>query len=99
VKYLSHSVSYGTVVLPDADMITELQVRGQVFRTDTNDAACGISPSKIGPDNDRHAGGCDNIRLVIGARRPCRHRYFTGQIDRATVTRSRGRSVTIAPSS
>jgi len=51
---------------PDDDIISELQSRGQVFRTDTNDAACAINPSKIGPDNDGHAGGCDNIRLVIG---------------------------------
>jgi hypothetical protein len=57
---------YGTVVLPDGDIISELQSRGQVFRTDTNDAACAANPSKIGPDNDGHAGGCDKIRLVIG---------------------------------
>ena len=62
----SGPTKYGTVVLPDADIVSELQSRGQVFRTDTNDGACAINPSKIGPDNDGHAGGCDNIRLVIG---------------------------------
>ena len=62
----SGPTKYGSVVLPDADIVSELQSRGQVFRTDTNDAACAINPSKIGPDNDGHAGGCDNIRLVIG---------------------------------
>jgi hypothetical protein len=37
-----------------------------VFRTDTNDTACAVNPSKIDPDNDGHVCGCDNIRLVIG---------------------------------
>jgi hypothetical protein len=62
----SGPTKYGSVVLPDDDIISELQSRGQVLRTDTNDAACAVNPSKIGPDNDGHAGGCDNIRLVIG---------------------------------
>lgn len=62
----SGPTKYGTVVLPDADIVSELQSRGQVFRTDANDTACAINPSRIGPDNDGHAGGCDNIRLVIG---------------------------------
>jgi competence protein ComEC len=30
---------YGTVVLPDQEVIDELTPRGQVFRTDVNDAA------------------------------------------------------------
>jgi hypothetical protein len=63
----SGPTKYGTVVLPDADIVTELQSRGQVFRTDTNDSACAVNPSKIGSDDDGHAGGCDNIRLVIGS--------------------------------
>jgi hypothetical protein len=66
VFVVSGPTKYGSVVLPDADIVAELQSRGQVFRTDTNDAACESNPSKIGPDNDGHAGGCDNIRLVIG---------------------------------
>jgi hypothetical protein len=49
---------YGSVVLPDAEVITELTSRGQVFRTDLNDATCG-------PDADGKAGGCDNIRVII----------------------------------
>jgi beta-lactamase superfamily II metal-dependent hydrolase len=61
----SGPTKYGTVTLPDQDVLTELTARGQVFRTDTNDAACAINPTKIGPDNDGRAGGCDNIRAVI----------------------------------
>ena len=59
---------YGTnqVVLPDGDVITELTARGQVFRTDVADAACGTNAAKIGPDADGQPGGCDNVRLVIG---------------------------------
>jgi hypothetical protein len=48
----SGPTKYGSVVLPDADIIAELPSRGQVFRTDTNDVACESNPSKIGPDND-----------------------------------------------
>jgi competence protein ComEC len=54
------------VVLPDADVIAELDARGEVFRTDTNDADCAMNPAKIGPDADGEPGGCDNIRVVIG---------------------------------
>jgi len=52
----SGPTKYGTVVLPDGDTISELQSRGQVFRTDPNDVACAANPSKIGPDNDGRAG-------------------------------------------
>jgi hypothetical protein len=57
---------YGSVVLPDADVIAELDAHGDVFRTDVDDAACATNPAKIGPDADGRAGGCDNIRLLIG---------------------------------
>jgi hypothetical protein len=43
----SGPTKYGSVVLPDADIVSELQSRGQVFRTDTNDAACESNPSKL----------------------------------------------------
>lgn len=59
---------YGTnpgVVLPDMEIITELKGRGQVFRTDMDDAACATNPKKVGPDNDGQAGGCDNVRITI----------------------------------
>ena len=42
---------YATVVLPDAEVITELAKRGTVFRTDLDDDECATSPDKIGPDN------------------------------------------------
>ena len=56
---------YSTVVLPDAEVISELTSRGQVFRTDVNDQACGLNPAKIGPDNDGEPGGCDNVRMIM----------------------------------
>jgi beta-lactamase superfamily II metal-dependent hydrolase len=62
----SGPTKYQTVVLPDADVIGELRQRGQLFRTDLNDAACAQNPAKIGPDADGKAGGCDNVRLLLG---------------------------------
>jgi len=56
---------YDGVVLPDPEVITELNGRGMVFRTDFNDASCGDDPSKIGPDADGKPGGCDNIVVTI----------------------------------
>jgi beta-lactamase superfamily II metal-dependent hydrolase len=66
----SGPTKYGTVTLPDQEVITELTSRGQVFRTDQDDAACAHNPAKIGPDNDGQPGGCDNIRLVISDSSP-----------------------------
>jgi beta-lactamase superfamily II metal-dependent hydrolase len=66
----SGPTKYGSVTLPDAEVIAELSARGQLFRTDRNDAACAISTTKIGPVNDGKAGGCDNIRLVISDSTP-----------------------------
>jgi hypothetical protein len=51
------------VTLPDQSIITELQSRGQVFRTDVDDAGCG--KNRIGPDADGRAGGCTNIRIIF----------------------------------
>jgi beta-lactamase superfamily II metal-dependent hydrolase len=56
---------YGSVVLPDAIVVTELDARGDLFRTDRDDAACANDTSKIGPDADGKAGGCDNIRITL----------------------------------
>jgi competence protein ComEC len=56
---------YGTVILPDMEIITELEGSGQVFRTDMDDAACATNPKKVGPDNDGKPGGCDNGRITI----------------------------------
>ena len=61
----SGPMRYGSVTLPDAEVIAELDSRGQVFRTDISDAACAVHTAKIGPDADGKAGGCDNVRLVI----------------------------------
>ena len=62
----SGPMQYGSVTLPDADVIAELTARGTVFRTDTADAACATNPAKIGPDAAGRAGGCHNVRIVIG---------------------------------
>jgi hypothetical protein len=72
----SGPVRYGSVVLPDADVITELTGRGQVFRTDLADEACRVNPAKIGPDADDKAGGCDNIRITIPIAGPLQIAYW-----------------------
>ena len=53
----SGPTQYGTVTLPDQSIVTELQSRGQVFRTDVDDAGCGQNPNKIGPDADGRLAG------------------------------------------
>jgi competence protein ComEC len=66
----SGPMKYGSVTLPDQEVITELSSRGHVFRTDANDQACAMNPAKIGPDADGRAGGCDNIRVVMSDSSP-----------------------------
>ncbi len=61
----SGPMKYQTVVLPDGDVIAELGTRGQLFRTDVNDAACRTATTKIGPDADDRPGGCNNVRLSL----------------------------------
>jgi hypothetical protein len=56
---------YGSVTLPDAEIITELQNRGTVYRTDLNDRSCGTNNAKIGTDNDGKPGGCDKFKIAI----------------------------------
>ena len=58
---------YATVVLPDAEIVTELDQRGQVFRTDLEDDTCLTSPDKIGPKGDGKPGGCDDVLVTIPA--------------------------------
>ena len=53
------------VTLPDPEIVSELQSRGQVFRTDLDDAHCGANTAKIGPDSDESPGGCDNVVVTI----------------------------------
>ena len=62
----SGPMKYGSVVLPDAEVLGELESRGEVFRTDLHDGTCGSNAAKVGPDNDGKAGGCDNVRVTIG---------------------------------
>lgn len=64
---------YRKVRLPDAEIVSELESRGQVLRTDREDAfrideesrACEMRERKIGPDADETPGGCDNIVITI----------------------------------
>ena len=66
---------YATVVLPDAEIIAELDRRGLVFRTDLEDDSCVMSPDKVGPDADGKAGGCDNVLVTIRANKPVSTEY------------------------
>ena len=77
----SGPMRYGSVILPDADVIAELESRGEVFRTDLDDEACRVNPAKIGPDAEDKAGGCDNIRIIISS--TGRRRSSTG--SKATI--------------
>ena len=52
-------------MLPDDDVIEELERRGSVLRTDVDDENCTLRATKIGPDADGRAGGCDHIRVPI----------------------------------
>jgi hypothetical protein len=70
--------TYGGVVLPDADVIAELEARGQLFRTDLDDVACGANAAKIGADADGQPGGCDNVRVVLGGTPPVQVSVFQG---------------------
>jgi beta-lactamase superfamily II metal-dependent hydrolase len=58
---------YATVVLPDVEIVTELQQHGTLFRTDLEDDACKTSPDKFGLANDGQPGGCDNVLVMIPA--------------------------------
>jgi competence protein ComEC len=69
---------YRKVRLPDAEIVAELESRGQVLRTDRDDAfriadesrACEMRERKIGPDADETPGGCDNIVITIEGNGP-----------------------------
>ena len=58
---------YSGVKLPDSEVLTALDQRGRVLRTDADDAHCGSSHAKVRPDDDRKAGGCDNILVTLAA--------------------------------
>lgn len=56
---------YGSVVLPDSQIVQALKLKGVVLETNTNDAQCATAQAKVGPDNDGRSGGCDAIRITI----------------------------------
>ena len=66
---------YGSVVLPDQEIVDEDEALGQVFRTDIEDDACAESSAKVGPDDDQKAGGCDNILMAIPSAGPITAAY------------------------
>ena len=74
----SGPTKYGSVVLPDPDIVAELEARGQVFRTDVDDAACAANASKLGTHADGQPGGCDNIRVLLGGAPPVQMSVFQG---------------------
>jgi competence protein ComEC len=65
----SGPVAYGRVVLPDQNVLDALAQSGaRILRTDRDDGACKVSPSKVGRDADGEPGGCSAVRLVIDER-------------------------------
>lgn len=74
----SGPTKYGSVTLPDAVIMAELKSRGQVFETDTNDAACKTAQTKIGPVNDGKAGGCSNVQVVMADGSPLQVSVWNG---------------------
>ncbi|WP_161785653.1 MBL fold metallo-hydrolase [Sphingopyxis sp. LC81] len=68
---------YKRARLPDTEIVSELERRGRVLRTDRSDlfranddtASCELNPRKIGPDADETPGGCDNILVTISGQR------------------------------
>ncbi len=58
--------SYSGVVLPDKEVVEELERRGTLLRTDKDDEACASDDSKVGLDADESPGGCHNILVTIG---------------------------------
>jgi len=60
---------YGSVILPDADIVTLLGTYGlyeTVARTDVHDDTCATNSDKVGTGNDNKPGGCDNVRVTMG---------------------------------
>lgn len=58
---------YASVTLPDDEVVSELEGRGDVWRTDLEDGECGSAAGKVGPDGDGEAGGCDNVVITLPA--------------------------------
>ncbi len=63
----SGPMKYGTVTLPDPEIVAELSAASQLLRTDVDDEACAKAPHKVGPDADGFPGGCSNVQLTVHA--------------------------------
>ena len=72
----SGPTKYDSVILPDDEIITELTLHGEVYRTD-DDIDCGSNTAKIGPDNDNKPGGCNNIRTTISTDGTIKTEYWS----------------------
>jgi beta-lactamase superfamily II metal-dependent hydrolase len=74
---------YKSVRLPDAAIVTALEARGRVLRTDKTDLfqvgdedqSCELNQNKVGPDADETPGGCDNILIIVEGDDPLTARY------------------------
>lgn len=74
---------YRSVRLPDDAIVSELEGRGDVLRTDRDDLyrigdetrSCELNPRKVGSDADEAPGGCNNILIEIGASGALRAAY------------------------
>jgi competence protein ComEC len=62
-----HTYGKNHVVLPDGEIVSLLEARGKVLRTDIDDEECMASESKIGPGADESPGGCSNVVLEVEA--------------------------------
>lgn len=59
---------YGSVVLPDPEIVGLLEQRSIiVLRTDEDDDACRAAADKVGPDADGSPGGCSAKTLRLGS--------------------------------
>jgi beta-lactamase superfamily II metal-dependent hydrolase len=63
----SGPMKYGSVTLPDPEIVAELAITSRVLRTDVDDDACAKNPHKIGTDADGFPGGCSNVQITIHA--------------------------------
>jgi competence protein ComEC len=66
---------YGSVILPDPEIRERLGTHGPVLDTSVSDDTCGQHGSKIGPDADGKAGGCDNVWIELGPGKRVEARY------------------------
>ncbi len=57
--------AYSGTVLPDAEVVSELEGRGLLWRTDIDDDACAQNDNKIGEDSDDEPGGCNNVVIKL----------------------------------